>query len=164
MCKKSKFIEKIKELWAKVVAWVKGASSKVDDFIVKYAPVAITVINSIKDFNQSSAADVIEFILANVKDKYGAAIVPMVRKWLEENLPKVIDALNLASNVAQGATIAEKIIAAQEAIKLLPESMNATMWANLSALLANYLADDGKLSISEALAIIGYIYENNLNK
>ena len=63
-----------------------------------------------------------------------------------------------------GATLAEKIIAAQKAIALLPENLNATTWTTLSTLLANSLADDGKLSISEAFAIIGYVYENKLNK
>ena len=159
-----KFIEKIKELWAKIVAWVKGASSKVDDFIVKYAPIAVTVVNGIKDFNGSATADVVEMILSNVKDKYGNAIVPMVRKWLEVSLPKIIDALNLANEVAESATLAEKILAAQKAIALLPESLNATTWTTLSTLLANSLADDGKLSLSEAFAIICYVYENRLNK
>lgn len=159
-----KFIEKIKELWAKIVAWVKGASSKVDDFIVKYAPIAVTVVNGIKNFNGSATADVVEMILSNVKDKYGNAIVPMVRKWLEVSLPKIIDALNLANEVAESATLAEKILAAQKAIALLPESLNATTWTTLSTLLANSLADDGKLSLSEAFAIICYVYENRLNK
>ena len=159
-----KFIEKIKELWAKIVAWVKGASSKVDDFIVKYAPIAVTVVNGIKNFNGSATADVVEMILSNVKDKYGNAIVPMVRKWLEVSLPKIIDALNLANEVAESATLAEKILAAQKAIALLPESLNATTWTTLSTLLANSLADAGKLSLSEAFAIICYVYENRLNK
>lgn len=159
-----KCIDKIKELWAKIVAWVKGASSKADDFIVKYAPIAVTVINSIKDFNESATADVVEMILSNVKDKYGNKLVPIIRTWLEVTLPKVIDALNLANEVAEGATLAEKILAAQKAIALLPESLNATTWTTLSTLLANALADDNKLSLSEAFAIIGYVYENNLNK
>ena len=83
---------------------------------------------------------------------------------MEDNLPRIIDALGLASEVASYEKISDKIIAAQKAIKLLPENLNATMWTNLSALLANSLADDGKLSISEALAIVSYVYENNLNK
>lgn len=157
------FIEKVKELWAKIVAWLKGAASKVDDFIIKYAPIAVTVVNTIKDFNDSAAGDIVEAVLTTVASKYGGKYVPLVRKWMEENLPKIIDALNLASKVAESATLSEKIIAAQEAIKLLPENVNATMWANLSALLANSLADE-KLTISEALAIVGYIYENKLNK
>ena len=159
-----KCIDKIKELWAKIVAWVKGASSKVDDFIVKYAPIAVTVVNGIKDFNESATADVVEMILSNVKDKYGNKLVPIIRTWLEVTLPKVIDALNLANEVAESATLAEKILAAQKAIALLPENLNATTWTTLSTLLANSLADDNKLSLSEAFAIICYVYENNLNK
>ena len=159
-----KLVEKIKELWGKVTAWLKGASSKVDDFMLKYAPIAITVVNSIKDFNESSSADVVEMILASISGKYGKAYLPKIRKWLEENLPRILDALNLAAEVAESATLAEKIIAAQKAIALLPENLNATTWTTLSTLLANSLADDGKLSISEAFAIIGYVYENHLNK
>lgn len=157
------FIEKIKELWSKIVAWVRGASAKVDDFIIKYAPIAVSVVNTIKEFNDSAAADIVEVILTSVNEKYGKKYVPIVRKWLQTNLPKIIDALNLASAVAESATLSEKIVAAQAAIKLLPEGLAATTWANLSAILANALADE-KLSISEALAIIAYIYENNLNK
>ena len=159
-----KLIEKIKEFWAKVVAWVKGASSKVDDFVVKYAPIAITVVNGIKEFNGSATADVVEMIINSVADKYGKGYVAKVRKWLKENLPRIIDALHLANEVAESATLAEKILAAQKAIALLPENHNATTWTTLSTLLANSLADDGKLSLSEAFAIIGYVYENKLNK
>lgn len=159
-----KFIESIKNLWSKIVAWFKCTSSKVDDFVVKYAPIAISVINTIKDFNESAAADIVETILRTVDTKYGAKYVPAVRKWLEKNLPIIIDSLNLASNVAEKATLAEKIVAAQEAIKLLPESLSATTWATLSTLLAKALADDNKISISEAIAIIAYVYENKLNK
>ncbi len=159
-----KFIESIKNLWKKIVDWVKGATNKVDDFMLKYAPIAINVVNWIKDFNESGTADLIETILQKVDTKYGARYVAVVRKWMEENLPKIIDALGLAKEVAGYDKLSDKIIAAQKAIQLLPESLNATTWATLSALLANSLADDGKLSISEALAIISYIYENNLNK
>ena len=159
-----KFFESIKTLWKKIVDWVKGVTNKVDDFVVKYAPIAVNIVNWIKEFNESSAADIIESILQKVDTKYGAKYVAVVRKWMEDNLPRIIDALGLASEVASCEKISDKIIAAQKAIKLLPESLNATMWTNLSALLANSLADDGKLSISEALAIVSYVYENNLNK
>ena len=158
------FIEKIKELWQKIVDWVKGVTTKTDNFINKWAPIAVSVVNWIKEFNESSTADIIETILQKVDVKYGAKYVAKVRKWLEENLPIIIDALNLANEVASYEKISDKIIAAQKAIQLLPESLNATTWTTLSALLANALADDGKLSVSEAFAIVAYVYENCLNK
>lgn len=159
-----KLIESIKNLWKKIVDWVKGTTSKVDDFMLKYAPMAINVVNWIKEFNESATADLIETVLQKVDNKYGAKYVAVVREWIENNFPRIIDALGLAAEVASYEKLSDKIIAAQRAIQLLPESLNATTWASISALLANSLADDGKLSISEALAIISYIYENNLNK
>jgi hypothetical protein len=158
-----KFIEKIKELWAKIVAWVKGASNAVDNFILKYAPIAVTVVNVIKEFNESSTMDLVEEILNTVGSKYGAKYIPLVRTWLEKNLPIVIDSLNLAGNVAAGATISEKIAAAREGIAKLPIEIKATTWTSVASMLANSLSDN-KLSISEALAIVAYVYENELNK
>ena len=158
-----KLIEKIKEFWAKIVAWVKGATSVADDFILKYAPIAVTVVNVIKEFNESDTMDLIERILNTVGSKYGAKYIPLVREWLEKNLPIVIDSLNLASGVAAGATLAEKIAAAREGIAKLPIEIKATTWTSVATMLANALADN-KLSISEALAIVAYVYENELNK
>lgn len=158
-----KFVEKIKEIWAKIVAWVKGVTSVADDFILKYAPIAVTVVNVIKEFNESDTMDLIERILNTVGSKYGAKYIPLVREWLEKNLPIVIDSLNLASGVAAGATLAEKIAAAREGIAKLPIEIKATTWTSVASMLANSLADN-KLSISEALAIVAYVYENELNK
>lgn len=158
-----KFVEKIKEFWAKIVAWVKGATSVADDFILKYAPIAVTVVNAIKDFNSSDTMDLIERILNTVGSKYGAKYIPAVREWLEKNLPIVIDSLNLASGVAAGSTISEKINAARDGIAKLPIEIKATTWTSVATMLANSLSDN-KLSISEALAIVAYVYENELNK
>ena len=96
-----KFFESIKALWKKIVDWVKGATSKVDDFLVKYAPVAVNIVNWIKEFNESSAADIVESVLQKVDKKYGAKYVAVVRKWMEDNLPRIIDALGIVSEVAK---------------------------------------------------------------
>lgn len=157
------FIEKIKELWAKIIAWVKGVGSVVDDFIVKYAPIAVTVVNVIKEFNESETMDLIESILNAVGSKYGVKYMPLVREWLEKYLPVVIDSLNLANGVASGATISEKIAAAREGIAKLPIEIKSTTWTSIATMLANSLSDN-KLSMSEALAIVAYVYENELNK
>lgn len=156
-----KLIEKIKELWQKIVAWVKGASNKVDDFIIKYAPIAVSVINRLKEFNEN---DTVELILGMVASKYGTGYIYIVNNWLEKNLPIVVDSLNLAVEVAEEATLAEKIKAAQEGINKLPIEIKATIWTGVASMLANAIADDNKLSVSEAIAIVAYVYENNLNK
>lgn len=158
-----KLIEKIKELWAKIVAWVKGATNAVDNFILKYAPIAVSVVNAIKEFNESETADILENVLNNIGAKYGAKYIPAVREWLEKNLPIIIDSLNLAGNVAAGATISEKIEAARDGIAKLPFEIKSTTWTAVATMLANSLSDN-KLSMSEALAIVAYVYENELNK
>lgn len=132
-----------------------------DDFIIKYAPIAVSVINRIKEFNEN---DTVELILGMVASKYGTGYIYIVNDWLEKNLPIVVDSLNLAIEVAEEATLAEKIKAAQEGINKLPIEIKATIWTSIASMLANAIADDNKLSVSEAIAIVAYVYENNLNK
>lgn len=163
MEQKETFWEKVKGFFANVVRWLKGASSKTDVFITKYAPIGVDVLNWIKDFNSSESANIIETVLESVGKKYGAAFIPIVRKWLTKNLPKIIDALNLANSVANQQDINAKIIAGKDAINAMQSDLKATTLASIASMLANDISDDGKLSVSEAIAIIGYVYENRTN-
>lgn len=162
--KKETFWDKIKGFFANVVKWIKGASEKSDKFITTYAPISVDVLNWLKDFNASGTADVVEAILLKVGNKYGSVFIPIVRKWLTNNLPKMIDALNLADAVAGKTDIKDKIIAGRDAIMAMDSDLKASVLAGAATMLANSFDDDGKLSMSEISAIIAYVYANRTNE
>mgnify|MGYP003496373662 CR=1 FL=1 len=162
--KKETFWDKIKGFFSNVVKWIKGVSQKSDKFITTYAPIAVDVLNWLKDFNASGTADVVETILTNVGKKYGVIFIPIVRTWLTKNLPKIIDSLKLADAIAEKATIQDKIIAGRDAIMVMDSDLKASVLAGVATMLANSFEDDGKLSMSEISAIVAYVYANRTNE
>lgn len=158
-----KIWEKIKEISTSVWSWIKRVAGKSDDFVGKYAPLAVNVCNWIKEFNDSPGADIVERIAESVGKKHGISFIPAVRKWLTNNLPKIIDTLNLSSSVAKEATLTDKIMAAKEAIDKMDSNMKASVWASIATMLAEDLSD-GKLSWSESITLIAYVYDNRINE
>ena len=80
--------DKIKKINSSVWEWVKSVLTANDAFVKKYAPIAINVVNWIKEFNTSSNADMVESIIGMLFNKYGNSakarnIIALVRKWLE---------------------------------------------------------------------------------
>lgn len=166
MAQKIKVWDKIKEISNKVWEWIKGVVTKSDTFVSTYAPIAVEVLNKIKEFNGSTSMDITETIIEGLTAKYGNGaklLIPKIRKWLNEYLPKVIDGLNLATAVSKQATVSEKALAAKAYIESITDKeLKASQWTTIASMLANYLSDS-KFTYSEIVSIIGYIYENNLN-
>ena len=65
-----KFTQKIKAFFSKVASWFKMTTEKSDELISKYAPIAVDVLQKIKSFNDSAAADAAGEIISSVCGKY----------------------------------------------------------------------------------------------
>ena len=162
--------DKIKKVSSSVWEWIKSVVTANDAFVKKYAPIAINVVNWIKEFNTSSNADMVESIIGMLFNKYGNStkarnIIALVRKWLESELPKVLDGLKLADAVANETTVQGKAAAAQKAISELTDlDEKSTAWATVAKSLMNYISNDGKLSFYESMSVLGMVYELCLNK
>ena len=165
-----KIWDKIKKISSSVWEWTKSVVTANDAFVKKYAPIAINVVNWIKEFNTSSNADMVESIIGMLFNKYGNSakarnIIALVRKWLESELPKVLDGLKLADAVANETTVQGKAAAAQKAISELTDlDEKSTAWATVAKSLMNYISNDGKLSFYESMSVLGMVYELCLNK
>lgn len=163
---KNNFFSNVKEAGEKFVAWLKSLFDKGDAFTVKYAPIAINVVNAIKDFNESDNADIVEAIVTKVggkAGKIGAIAIPILRKWLKANLGEVLDGLGLTLAVAKEATVSEKAIAAKKYIESFEGKYKGAKWTGLSTMIADKLID-GKVDLSEAFAIIATMYNNYMNE
>lgn len=53
------FTQKLKSFFQKVASWFRVNSSKSDELINRYGSIAVDVTNALKNFNDSSTADVI---------------------------------------------------------------------------------------------------------
>ena len=165
---KESFWQRLKEAGNKLLSWVKGLFVKNDAFAKKYAPIAINVVNWIKNFNESEGADMVEVILTKLTGKYGKAagvFLPAVRTWLKKDLPMILDSLNLVNAVANADGVQAKAIVARDALNSMTDlDAKAEKWVKITRDLANYLANDGRLSFNEAMAIIITVYETYSNE
>ena len=162
------FLSKLKSSYSKFTNWLKNAFKKNDEFAKKYAPIAINVVNWIKDFNDSEGADLIEVVCSKALGKYGKAVspmIPVVRKWLAKELPLILDGLKLTDEVANAVGVQAKSAAAMKAIDAMTDIPDkADIYAKIARKLAEYLATDGRIDYNEAMSIIHIIYATCANK
>lgn len=157
---------KIKNVFDKVGKWLSGATEVTDAKISKYAPIAVDVINAIKNFNDSGTMDVIEDVSATVLGKYGTSfkgVMTLIRMWIKSKFPQIVEGLNIAIAVASKSDIKDKLIAARQAILDLGIDKKSYAYSELAAQLVVYL-EDGKIDIKEALEMVKVVYTKYLNK
>jgi hypothetical protein len=159
------FWRNLKEAGDKVVSWFKKLLMKNSEMYKKYAPIAINIVNWIKEFNESENADLIETICTNLTGKYGAAALPVVtivRKWLKAHLGEVLDGLKLGEAVANADTVEAKAKAAQAYIAQMGISDKTYAWTVLTSKIADALSD-GRFSANEIIAIVICAYDTYKN-
>ena len=105
-----KFTQKIKAFFSKVASWSKMTTEKSDELISKYAPIAVDVLQSIKKFNDSAAADAAGEIISSVCGKYdmvASSTMSLIRTWIRRRFPEIIAGLGIAIEVSKRATFSE---------------------------------------------------------
>ena len=156
---------KLKEAGDKVVSWFKKLLMKNSEMYKKYAPIAINIVNWMKDFNSSTDADLIEVICVKLMGKYGTVASPIItaaRAWMKAHLGEVLDSLRLGEAVANANTVEEKAKAAQAYIASMGVKESTYAWTELASKIADALSD-GKFKPSEIVAIIVCVYETYKN-
>ena len=139
-------------------------SEKVDKFVLEYGPAAVSVVNWIKAFDSSVKGDLLTIIIKQFTDNYGDALVDKIREILKTKIDVIIESLNLTIDMAKADTLDKKVLALLKVISEIGSAARSETLTKLSAMLANALADDNKISIDEAVEIVEYVYRNRLNK
>lgn len=166
----------MKKLWIKVSdwfksvgAWIRGAQKKVDDAIIKYAPIGVDIVQAVKTFNESPTADAIESMCKLLKGKYGtamAAIIPNLRVFLNRWLPYVLETLNVSSAIAEVTTLEEKLKVFSEELSKMNIDQKSSTYTELAAKIAE-IAKDGHVSFAEIadfVKAVKEVYEKKENK
>jgi hypothetical protein len=154
----------IKNVWAKVVAFVKSIYSKVDQLADKYCPVAIEVVEFIKGINESTTGDVIELLVTKaIPGTADDVAVASLRAKLKTSLPKIIAALKITNAVAQEEDVNKQLIAICTAINISPDETKNAAYHTFASMLINSLSD-GKLSWSESVLLAEFWFKNIYKK
>lgn len=151
-------IEKIKSLSNKVANWFTNLLAKNDSMVKVSAPIAVHVLNLIKNANASGVTDVLGLIVQSVGVKWGNSAASLVKKWISENIDKIISGVGIADAAAQSPDVNVKIKLVSQYIASLNVDIKGVKISELASMLAKDL-DDSKLSIVEIVAIVTAIYK-----
>ena len=90
-------MKKIKALFLEIKLFVLKIWDKADELVDLIAPVAINVVEQIKQVNESTAGDVIELIASKaIKGTADDIIIHQLREKLKTELPKVLEIMQTA--------------------------------------------------------------------
>ena len=151
-------MKKIKALFLKIKLFVLKIWDKADELVDIIAPVAINVVEQIKQVNESTAGDVIELIISKaIKGTADNIIIHQLREKLKTELPKVLEIMQTALNIAKvdDANLQVKQIIA--AINLSPDEVKNVYYHTFAVLILEKISD-GKLTWSESVMIAEYYY------
>ena len=151
-------MKKIKALFQKIKLFVLNIWDKADELIERIAPVAINVVEQIKTINESTTGDIIELIISKaIKGNADDIIIHQIREKLKTELPKVLEIMQTALNIAKvdDANLQVKQIIA--AINLSPDEVKNVYYHTFAVLILEKISD-GKLTWSESVMIAEYYY------
>ena len=151
-------MKKIKALFLEIKLFVLKIWDKADELVDLIAPVAINVVEQIKTVNESTAGDVIELITSKaIKGTADDIIIHKLREKLKTELPKVLEIMQTALNIAKvdDANLQVKQIIA--AINLSPDEVKNVYYHTFAVLILEKISD-GKLTWSESVMIAEYYY------
>ena len=151
-------MKKIKALFQEIKLFVLKIWDKADELIERIAPVAINVVEQIKTVNESTAGDVIELIISKaIKGTADDIIIHQLREKLKTELPKVLEIMQTALNIAKvdDANLQVKQIIA--AINLSTDEVKNVHYHTFAVLILEKISD-GKLTWSESVMIAEYYY------
>jgi hypothetical protein len=134
--------KKIKMLFSKLTNWFAKLLSKNDEIVKMAAPFGVNICNFIKEYNGNDLVTALkEFILStgNIYMKTGVGIADKLLS--DENMDKVIAALNIADKAATTTNVADKLTLILNYVKSLETNQKSVAWTTLAAMITSDLSD-----------------------
>lgn len=154
----------MKNLLKKIWEFVEKIFGKAEDEIMKLAPIAVKIVEGVKNtMDDSRFIPVIEIVKFAIPGDTDNKIIEKVLATAREYIPKIALQLNVIQSIGENATVNEQMIAVVEALKGLNQQDQSDYWHELAMYILRQLAD-GKISLGEAGSIAEYHYQNYVKK
>ena len=150
----------LKRHFLKIKLFIIQIWDKADELVERIAPIAINVVEQIKQVNESTAGDVIELIISKaIKGNADELIIRQVREQLRKRLPEVLEIMRLSMNIAKvdDANLQVKMIL--DAINMSPDAVKNAHYHAFCSLVIEKISD-GNLTWGESVIIAQYYYDN----
>jgi len=155
--------KKIKMLFSKLTNWFAKMLTENDEIVKMVAPFAVNICNFVKEYNGNELVTALKELILSTGNVYLKSAVGVADILLtDENMDKIITALNIADKAASTTNVADKLTIILDYIKSLETNKKAIAWTTLSAMIASDLSD-GKLSWQELYSIVKGVYQTKSN-
>ena len=154
----------LKQHFLKIKLFIIQILDKADELVERIAPIAINVVEQIKQVNETTAGDVIELIISKaIKGNADELIIRQVREQLRKQLPEVLEIMRLSMNIAKvdDANLQVKLIL--DAINMSPDAVKNAHYHTFCSLVLEKISD-GKLTWGESVILAQYYYDNLYKK
>ena len=148
----------LKQLFLKIKLFIIQIWDKADELVERITPIAINVVEQIKQVNESTAGDVIELIISKaIKGNADDLIIRQVREQLRKRLPEVLEIMRLSMNIAKVDDKNLQVKMILEAINMSPDAVKNAHYHTFCSLVLEKISD-GKLTWSESVLLAEYYY------
>ena len=153
-------MKKLKVFFVKVELFIAQLWEKTDELVERIAPVAINVVEQIKNINESSTGDIIELIISKaIKGSADDIAIKAIREQLRKRLPEVLEIMRLSMNIAKVDDKNLQVKLILDAINMSPDAIKNAHYHTFCSMLLEKISD-GKLTWGESVIIAQYYYDN----
>lgn len=145
-----KFLQKI---WASVQSLWEDANEKAKKFI----PVAVKIVEGVKNFNESGSADFFEFVITSaIPGDADNVVVKKGRAFIKDKLPSLLIELKIINSIADLTDDNEKLRAILNELKL--SSTNGIIFKGVAGK-ALELLSDGKFDFNDSVDLTTFWFK-----
>lgn len=150
----------LKKIWKGIKKAYDALVGKTKDLV----PVAIRIVNAIKEVMDGPVDDVILTIVKkSIPGEADDVLIDKIKSVVEKWLPKVLLELKLIDSIANIKDRNEQLKAILAQLKLSSDETRAILYHGLASMILEKLSD-GELSWSDSVAIAEYYYKNFISK
>jgi len=153
----------MKKLINQILTFVKSIWAKANKEVKETAPLIIKVLNELKNVNESSTGDAIDFAVTSIiPGTWDNIAMASLRKFLKKNLPSMILSLDIANGAANIEGDINKANYILSKVNLAPDAVRNAFYHSLCTMILA-ASKDGKITWSESVLIAEFVYQE-INK
>jgi hypothetical protein len=143
----------MKKLLQRIFAAIKLAWNRANDEVKEHAVACVNIVEAIKNFNDSDAADFLEFVASTATKGLSTPVTNKVRQFIKEEFPMILIELKIIKSVADLTDDNEKLKAILAELKLT--STKGIIFKGVAGYSLVLLAD-GKFDFNDAVDLTRY--------
>jgi hypothetical protein len=147
----------MKELLQKIWGGIKSLWTKANDLTKTYAEISVHIVEATKNFNDSDAADFLEFVVTTaIPGDVDNKVAKVVRKFIREKFPVILVELKIIQSIADLQNDNDKLKAILNELNL--SSVNGIIYKGVAGKALEFMAD-GKFDFNDACDLTGYYFK-----